>query len=320
MILTAGKEMIRLENSQKHVDVVIPAYRPDERLIKIIQRLKKQSYPVRHIYIINTRSGDFPEEVRNVKGVTVTEIEPEEFDHGATRDMGFSLSDAGFLVFMTQDAVPADRKLIEELMKPLLASDEVGISYARQLPAKDCDAIERYTRSFNYPGESRIKGREDMEELGIKTFFCSDVCAAYRREIYQKMGGFTRRTIFNEDMVMAAKMVKSGYRIAYAADARVVHSHNYSGIRQFKRNFDLAVSQADHPEVFAGIRSESEGIRLVCQTMKYLLRSRKGYLVPVLIYKSACKYLGYMLGKNYRRLPSFIVERCSASPSYWIKR
>ena len=116
---------------------------------------------------------------------------------------------------------------------------------------------------------------------------------------------------------MAAKMVKSGYRIAYAADARVVHSHNYSGIRQFKRNFALAVSQADHPEVFAGIRSESEGIRLVGKTMEYLLKSKKGYLIPSLIYKSACKYAGYRLGKVYPLLPERLVRWCSMNRGYW---
>lgn len=312
--------MIRLRNAWIQVDVAIPTFRPDRRLDQIIRRLGKQSCPVRHIWLLNTRSGDFPEKYEKMEKVTVKQIEPEEFDHGATRDMAFSLSDAEYMVFMTQDAVPADRRMIEELLKPLLSSDEVGISYARQLPAKDCGVIERYTRSFNYPKESRIKGQEDMEELGIKTFFCSDVCAAYRRDIYREMGGFTRKTIFNEDMVMAAKMVKSGYKIAYAADARVIHSHNYSGIRQFKRNFDLAVSQADHPEVFAGIHSESEGIRLVGKTMEYLLKSKRGYLIPSLIYKSACKYAGYRMGKSYRILPPFIVERCSASPGYWIKR
>ena len=60
--------------------------------------------------------------------------------------------------------------------------------------------------------------------------------------------------------------MEDDYAIAYVADAKVIHSHNYNCTQQFKRNFDLAVSQADHPEVFGGIRSESEGIRLVKQT------------------------------------------------------
>ena len=43
-----------------------------------------------------------------------------------------------------------------------------------------------------------------------------------------------------------------GQAIAYVAEARVIHSHNYGCSAQLKRNFDLAVSQTDHPEVFDG--------------------------------------------------------------------
>lgn len=304
---------------EQAVDVVIPVCRPDERLMKILKRLRRQSYPVRKIYLMHTRSGKLPDGIEDMEGVTVESIEPEEFDHGATRDRGLRLSDAKIIVFMTQDAVPADTELIRELVRPLLEEKDVGVAYARQLPSKDCDVIERYTRTFNYPKESCIKGSGDMEELGIKTFFCSDVCAAYRREIYEKAGGFTKKTIFNEDMIIAAHMVRAGYRVAYAAKARVVHSHNYTGIQQFRRNFDLAVSQADHPEVFEEIRSESEGIRMVKQTMRYLCRSRKAYLLPSLVYKSGCKYAGYRLGRCYRKLPQWMILRCTANRLYWMK-
>ncbi len=302
---------------ESNVDVVILTYHPDARFREGLYRLKKQDYPIGRIYIINTKSDSFPEDVEQMDGIEVRHIGHEEFDHGGTRDMAFRLSDAGIVVFMTQDAVPADEHLIGRLVKPLMESERIGVSYARQLPARDCDELERYTRLFNYPEQGRIKGREDIPELGIKTYFCSDVCAAYRRTIYEELGGFSKRTIFNEDMIMAAQMVQAGYQVAYAADARVIHSHNYSGFRQFRRNFDLAVSQADHPEIFADICSETEGIRLVKMTAKYLVKRKKIYLVPVLIYKSGCKYLGYKLGKNYRKLPMKIVKKCSGSTTYW---
>ena len=79
-----------------------------------------------------------------------------------------------------------------------------------------------------------------------------------------------RHTIFNEDMIFAARLIQSGRAVAYCAQARVIHSHNYSSIQQFHRNFDLGVSQADHPEVFDCVKSESEGIRMVKQTAGYL--------------------------------------------------
>lgn len=67
-------------------------------------------------------------------------------------------------------------------------------------------------------------------------------------------------------MIYASKVIEAGYAVAYAASAQVIHSHNYTGRQQFRRNFDLAVSQADHPEVFKKYPSEGEGMRLVKRT------------------------------------------------------
>ena len=143
------------------------------------------------------------------------------------------------------------------------------------------------------------------------------MCAAYVRKDYDAMGGFIRKTIFNEDMIMAANLINSGKAVAYAAEAKVVQSHNYPGLMQFRRNFDLAVSQVDHPEVFAGIRSESEGIRLVKSSALHFIKSGKPHLVVELVWKSGWKFLGYRVGKLYKKLPKTLIRICTMNPSYW---
>ena len=251
-----------------------------------------------------------------ISHIEVHHLTKEEFDHGKTRHEATAWSQADILIFMTQDALPKDRYLIEHLIRPI-EEGKASISYGRQLAAPDCRELERYTRQFNYPPESCYKTAADLPRLGIKTFFCSDVCAAYLRKDYDAFGGFIRKTIFNEDMILAGNMIKSGKTVAYAADARVIHSHNYTGLMQFHRNFDLAVSQADHPEIFAGIRSETEGIRLVKETARHFLKEGKPWILLELVWKSGWKFLGYRLGKEYRRLPGWMVRWCTMSPSYW---
>ena len=183
----------------------------------------------------------------------------------------------------------------------------------------DCNIIERFTRRFNYPEKSRIKSKSDLNELGIKTFFCSDVCAAYRRNYLLGAGGFEDPTIFNEDMIFAGKRILAGDKVAYVAEAKVLHSHNYTGRQQFHRNFDLAVSQAQYPEVFEGVPSEGEGIRMVKATARYLIRNEQPLKVIILMYQSGCKYIGYFLGKRYKKLPMWIVMKCTSNPNYWKK-
>ena len=232
------------------VDVVIPTYKPDSKFDKLLFMLQRQQYPIENIWIINTKAGKFPKQIKETDQIHIHHIEPKDFDHGATRDKGMQMSNAEIVVFMTQDAVPEDEFVIGKLVEALDQDEKIGAAYAKQLAENGCNIIETYTRTFNYPEKSMIKTAEDIPRLGIKTFFCSNVCAAYRRSVYEKMGGFCKRTIFNEDMILAGNMVLSGYKIAYAAEAKVIHSHNYTGMQQFHRNFDMAVSQAEHPEVF----------------------------------------------------------------------
>lgn len=303
-------------------DVIIPVYRPGEKLNKLIDALLSQSLQPGKIIMVNTEREEFlkfsPEEAFLARSplLELHHIKKAEFNHGATRNYGVSLSDAPFFVCMTDDAIPAGNTVMEELLKPF-TSESIGVSYARQLPASDCGIIERYTRSFNYPEESRIKTAKDLPELGIKTFFASNVCAAYRRSYFDALGGFTDHTIFNEDMIYARHLIDAGYAISYSAKAEVVHSHNYSGMEQLHRNFDLGVSHAQFPEEFSGIRAESEGRKLVLQTCRYLLKLHKPWLIVKLIWQSGCKYIGYFLGKRYQKVPAWFVKRCSMNRSYW---
>lgn len=301
------------------IDVIIPTYRPGKEFRLLLERLKQQSVPVRRVVIINTEKKFWDSRWEQEFPFTeVHHIKKEEFDHGGTRRKAAELTDAEIMVFMTQDALPADRDLIRNLTSPL-KEPETAAAYARQLPNASCSFVERYTRSFNYPDKSSVKSREDLPVYGIKTFFCSNVCAAYRKDVYESLGGFTGHTIFNEDMIYASAVIQHGYRIAYAADAKVIHSHNYTCMQQFRRNFDLGVSQAEYPEVFQTASSESEGIRLVKKTFRYLCVNGRRRLIPGFVLQSGFKYAGYLAGKNYRRMPARMVRWCSMNKDYWRK-
>ena len=299
------------------IDAVIPAYRPGAEFRELLKRLMAQSRPLRRIIIMNTRTEvDMRTMAEDIPGAEIHELDKSEFDHGGTRDAGARLSDADYLLFLTQDALPADEYLVERLAAAF-TEPQIKAAYARQLARPDCRELERYTRIFNYPEESRVKTAADLDTLGIKTFFCSNVCAMYERETYVNRGGFIKKTIFNEDMIFAGHAVEAGYQIAYAADAQVIHSHNYTAMQQLHRNFDLGVSQADHPEVFGRLHSEGEGIRLVKKTAKWLVENGHVLLLPQLVMASGSKYAGYWLGKHYKKLPEGLIRSLTMNPAYW---
>ncbi len=301
------------------VTLIIPTYRPGEKFRKLLEALGRQTVLPEKLLILNTEEKYFhPEDLKDWPHGEVIHLAKAEFDHGGTRDKGARMADTDLIWFMTMDAVPADEHLLENL-KDAFRNPRVAAAYACQLPNPDCGVLERCTRSFNYGEESCVKTLADLERFGVKTFFCSNVCAIYRRSDYVRLGGFEKRTIFNEDMIFAGRLVQAGLAIAYRADAKVFHSHNYSGIQQLRRNFDLGVSQADHPEIFQMVKSESEGIRMVKSTACWLVRTGRPWLLPKLVWQSGCKFLGYRLGKGYRRLPGWMIRCCTMNPAYWEK-
>ncbi len=308
------------------VDVIIPLYKPDKEFFTLLDKLLEQTIKINNIILFNTEEKYFERLVYGTpfpqkygKYADVYHISKREFDHARTRRLALTKSNADIFVMMTQDAMPVDSHLLQRLLESL-KDEKTAVAYARQLPTQDCNEIEKYTRRFNYPDESRIKNLEDLDNLGIKTYFCSNVCAAYKRNVYDELGGFVRSAIFNEDMIYAAKAIQSGYSVAYAADASVYHSHNYTNMQYFKRNFDLGVSQAEHPEVFKGIPSEREGKKMVSQTTAWLWKTKKRKKVPSFYIQCMFKYIGYFLGKHYRMLPKFIIKRCTSNRQYWENR
>ena len=299
------------------VDVIIPTYKPDIKFDRCLRMLKRQTVRPDRILIINTEEDLFGSEVfPTLEQGEIVHIRKDEFDHGGTRNKAAALCDGDIILLMTQDAIPADQYLIENIIAPF-KDRMVGAVYARQMADWKDNPTEAYIRRFNYPGHSSVKSIKDLPELGIKTFFCSNVCAAYRKSFYDELGGFPLRTIFNEDMIFASRLIESGKKIAYAADAKVWHWHNYSAAEQLKRNFDLAVSQVDYGGLFLSVRSESEGIRLVYKTLFFFVKRGWIGLIPHILVQSAAKYIGYMLGRNYRKLPLWLVRRISLNKSYW---
>lgn len=324
--------MARLE--RETVDVIIPVYHPDKKFYKLLELLSDQTVLPKKVYLLNTETGkqeDATETLqKNIQSffskkkkfgeaqpllIEIVPIKKKEFDHGGTRHKGAMLSDSPFLLFMTQDAVPAGEDLIEELLRSM--EQGADVAYARQLARLHAGVLETYTRIFNYPEKSQMRTKADIGRLGVKAFFCSNVCAMYRRTVYLELDGFPRKAIFNEDMVFASKVLQSGGTIAYCAEAKVYHSHSYTWGEQFHRNFDLGVSQADNPQVFRKIRSEKEGVRFVTETLRFLWNQHYYMEIVDFLGETMFKYAGYLLGKNYRLLPRKLVLQCTMNLSYW---
>lgn len=257
------------------ISLIIPTLNAGSEIGGLLETVLSQTVVPDEILVIDSSSGDDTVAIASsFDGVRVEVIRRSDFDHGGTRHQALLETGGDIVCFLTQDAIPANDEYFENLIRvfvdPLLA-----MASGRQMPKPDARRFEQLVREFNYPAESNVRTIDDLSEYGIKTFFASDVCSAYRRSAYAEVGGFNRPCNTNEDMFMAAKLIRAGYKVAYVADAEVLHSHNLTLCEQYKRNKEIGISLAENSELLLNASDTSEGIRLVESVSMQLLKEGK---------------------------------------------
>lgn len=287
--------------SEKRISVIIPTLNGAEYIVNLIDKFNSQTIRPDEIVVIDSESDDNTVELcRNYDNVRVIEILRKDFDHGGTRDMALRTCDSDFVLFTTQDAVPNNEFYIENLLKPF---DDSGVAIAsgRQLARADAWPMEKLVREFNYPAVSHIRSKADLPQYGIKTYFFSDVCSAYRKDIYEQLGGFEIPVSTNEDMFFAAKAIENGYKVAYAAEAEVIHSHNFSLKEQYKRNAVIGAELEKHKELLNGVSADSEGMKLVKYVSLKLLKKVRIFQFIRFGFDCCARKLGNAVGKRKAR-------------------
>lgn len=281
------------------ISLIIPTLNAGDSIKLLLEKISKQTLKVDEIIVVDSESTDNTISVcKKFDNVRVINIKRKDFDHGATRDMALRESNGEIVIFMTQDAIPANDKLIENLIKPLNKDNCIAVASGRQLPRNDATKMEKLVREFNYPPVSNIREKKDIPTYGIKTFYCTDVCAAYNREIYLKIGGFEYPLKTNEDMFFAATALNNGYKVAYVADAEVVHSHNFSLKEQYKRNYIQGYEIERHKALLGNVSANSEGAKMVKNISMKLLK--KGHVLSFIHFGFDCcaRFLGSRNGRK----------------------
>ena len=301
------------------IGLAILTLNAEQQLKQLIGSLAGQSCYLNRRVVVDSESSDNTIQIAKQYGFEIMTIKRSMFNHGGVRGcVADYLEDMDIVIFMTQDAILYDADSIKRLVS-YFADECVGAAYGRQLPHIDASPLASHARLFNYNDEVLIKSYADKAKLGIKTPFMSDSYAAYRISALGKVGGFPERVIIGEDMYVGAKLLKEGYKLAYAADSKVYHSHDYTLIQEFRRYFDTGVFQSEQPwirEEFGA--AEGEGLKFVKNQLKYLQNFGTYSLIAKSVFLNAMKLFGYRLGIYHKYLPRTIKKFCSGQ-SYYFK-
>ena len=277
--------------------VVIPTLNAEREIDRLLRSLESQSWVPEEIIVIDSSSDDSTVEIASRHSlVRVLSVDRSSFDHGATRNEAFLQAKGDFILYTTQDAAPLNEEYIQKLMEPF-ADSKVALTYGRQVAKPDAKKYIQMVQEYNYPLTPSVKTKGDVERLGIKAYFCSDVCSAYRRSSLEEIGGIPHPCSTNEDMLAAARLLRRGYTVAYVPSAAVLHSHNFGPIKQFRRNRAVGSFLREHHAELDISSEVGEGRKMAETVLRKLVA--EGRFMETIAFMVDCvsRLLGNRIGR-----------------------
>ncbi len=312
--------MIDASFAVNHARIIVPVRNGGARWREAAGALRTVLLDPSAVAVVDSGSVDGSDRVAAESGFEVLRIDPRTFNHGATRQCAVDRFCGGgafqFAVFLTQDAVLDGPEALPALLASF-SDPMIGVAYGRQVPHTGARPFEAHMVLFNYGSSSETRSLADAGRLGIKAAYTSNSFAAYRLSALRACGGFPHHLILGEDTYVAVKLLLSGWRIRYCAEARVRHSHAYTIAQEAQRYFDFGVLHAQLPELMRNFgAAEGEGARFVTSELRYLAAHSPG-LLPLAVPRNIAKYTGYRLGRMFTRLPRRLCRRLSMTKIFW---
>ncbi len=228
--------------------VIIPTKNPGPVFTRVLPAVLDQetAFPFEVLIVDSGSTDGTVEYVGRMRDdrVRLHSIDSKSFGHGRTRNLGISMTSGEYAVLITHDATPADKHWLAALVEAAEADGEVAGVFGRHLAYPDASPFTRRELELHFSGfascpQVRLDDPDRYAaDPGYRQFlhFFSDNNALIRRSVWEKIP--YPDVDFAEDQIWAQRIIEAGYRKAYAHDAAVFHSHDYSLAERLQRSFD----------------------------------------------------------------------------------
>ena len=181
--------------------------------------------------------------LKNFSNVKIININPEQFNHGESRNLGIEESTGDYIIFVTDDAIPSSNDLFNYMCSTCSVDNKIAVATARQIPRIDSDLMSQFSLyeyySFLELNEDRVISAPNFATLNSvdkrKIAQIDDVCSCYRKEIISRYR--FKNIKYAEDLELGTRLVTDGYKIAQLYSKGVIHSHLRPPSYYVKRQF-----------------------------------------------------------------------------------
>lgn len=294
------------------VSVIIPTKNAERYLEEQLRAIfSQEDVPRPEVVIIDSGSADRTTQIASRYPVKLISIKPEEFNHGATRNLGAREARGDYLVFLTQDATPADGSWLKNLLRPLREDPAVAGAFSRHVPRPGCSLPLARQIEEEWPqagGRQRIvkqvSSREELDARKPYYVYFANTSSCLRRSAWERYP--FRDVDFGEDVDWAERVLLAGYTIVYEPDSAVLHSHDYRLREQLRQHYDYGrmVRSARLAPAMTFRRSVKTFLVSLRDDLTYIRKEHRPieqFLFSIPFH--ACCVLGRWLGEHSEGLP-----------------
>jgi len=215
-------------NNNDLVSIVMRSRNDRETIEQTLESVKAQKYLNFELLNFDSQSSDGTLEIikKYNKPENIFTNDPENYVPGKVLNHAVAKCSGKYIVFLNSDATPINPYWLYSMVDPL-ANANIGATFGRQSPRKDCRALfaKDTHRAF---GDGSIAANW--------VHFFSMANSACRKEIFDTFK-FDETLKYSEDIQWSLRLKKAGFEIQYASNAIVRHSHNYTLKESFRRHY-----------------------------------------------------------------------------------
>lgn len=307
------------------VSIVIPTKNAGDTLEKVLDAVFQQKTEYKYeVICVDSGSSDHTIEIIQKYPCRLFQIPPEEFGHGKTRNYGASQGTGEFIIFLTQDALPANEHWLQAFIDAMKMDETIAGGFGIHYPYPDCNVLDKrdLKRHFlNFGEENHLFFIENAdlyyEDKGYQQYlaFFSDNNSCLRRSVWEKIP--YQDVDFAEDQIWARDILEAGYKKVYCPNAAVYHSHNYPLRTYFHRYYDefKGIYRVYNWKMFQSakeilptlLRTDYHDISYICNKENAI--SRKIHWIFYALRRNRYRCIGaYLAGAYYTSLPSIVRE------------
>ena len=210
---------MKMKNKIK-VSIVTKTHNHGKFLERLLKRIKIQKkFNNYEVVVIDSSSTDNTLNIAKKYGCRIININPKDFTHAYTYNLGAKESKGEIVIFSSVDIIPKDEFCMYHLVKHFKDEKVVGV-FGKQEPIKNFNTIEEFKTPKMFP--------EDPKKI---VAFFSASHGAIRKETWEKFKfpeNIPYQYIGGEDQIWAKDLLEKGYTIIYEPKSVVKHSHKYS--------------------------------------------------------------------------------------------